>query len=135
MNFIYGPGVVNYVVNKIDFAVRGTDAFGMGVMKDNKLALGVVFHEYQPTFKDICASITITDKSVLSRAVLKKLFEYPFKQLKLDRITCHIDEFNNPSRSLCTRLGFVFEGRLRQGSINENDLMIFGMLRDECRWL
>lgn len=135
MNFVYGPGVVNYVVDEVDYAVRCADAFGIGVMKDNRFALGVVFHEYQPNFKDICASITVTDKSALSRKVLKKLFEYPFKQLQLDRVTCQIDEFNNPSISLCTRLGFQYEGRLRHGSINDNDLMIFGMLRDECRWL
>lgn len=69
-----------------------------------------------------------------NRGVLRAGFEYPFVQLGLSRLTAPIPCDNVASQILALKLGFSFEGRLR-GYYSGIDAIIFGMTRDECRWV
>ncbi len=35
----------------------------------------------------------------------------------------------------CLKIGFTLEGCMRQESETDDDMLIFGMLKSECRWL
>ena len=71
----------------------------------------------------------------LSRTALSVFFSYPFEELGLRRITTLVEKKNRRARKLNEGLGFVREGCLRKGARNGDNLIVYGMLKDECRWL
>lgn len=70
-----------------------------------------------------------------TRLYLGECFRYPFEQLKVERLTAKIAANNAASRAFVEGLGFKLEGTLRQWLPSGTDLMIYGMLKSECRWL
>lgn len=71
----------------------------------------------------------------LTRQTLALIFGYPFQNLKVKRMTALVARKNKPSRTLCEKLGFVLEGRLRHACENGDHLIVYGMLARECKWL
>lgn len=70
----------------------------------------------------------------LSKGFIRAVFRYVFLELNCRRVTGRVNADLDWSQRL-QRLGFVEEGRLREGAVNGGDTIIFGMLRRECRWL
>jgi ribosomal-protein-serine acetyltransferase len=77
-----------------------------------------------------------TGKGIMTRAV-RKLVEYGFGELGLNRIEIRCAPGNLKSRAIPERLGFTEEGTLRQvGYIHDNilvDMVVYGMLASEWK--
>ena len=71
----------------------------------------------------------------LSRTALDVFFSYPFIDLGVRRVTGFVTRKNKKARRLNEKLGFVQEGCIRQAAYNGDHLMVYGMLRKDCRWL
>lgn len=94
---------------------------------------GAVFTTY--THRDIhihCAGIS---RRWLSRRFLGEVYRYVFLSLGCRRTTVMIRRSNQASIDFCTGLGYRYEGVLRAYMANDEDCIIMGMLREECRWL
>ncbi len=66
----------------------------------------------------------------------KKLIEYAFKHLDLNRIIIKMDSQNHKSKSIPSRMGFTFEGTLRQDQFRKDhfrDTDLYSLLKSE--WL
>lgn len=74
------------------------------------------------------------ERGFLTRGFLRSLARYVFVQLGCERVTGRIPADRPLAAALGKRLGFTHEGTLRRGH-NGNDILIFGMLKEECRWL
>ena len=122
-----------------DFYRFGKDARAIGIMINDKIVAGVVYD-------DLCldldgrpysmeSSIAAIDKRWCTKHNLRALFSYPFIQLKLDRLTvnCHSD--NKGSQMFVTKLGFKKEGYHPKAWPGGGDLVSFGMIREDCRWI
>jgi hypothetical protein len=106
----------------------------IGQMDDQgNIVAGVTYTMF--TGRDIHAHIAGIGKRWMTKRFLGEIFRYPFLQLGVARITCLIAADNEPSIRLCRHMGFEYEGVLRQFMQDGRDCLIFGMLRDECRWL
>jgi RimJ/RimL family protein N-acetyltransferase len=66
---------------------------------------------------------------------LKSIFEYPFGQLACGRVTGLVARSNTRLRKLLLHVGFTEEGTLRESLPTGDDLIAYGMLRRECRWI
>ena len=69
------------------------------------------------------------------RDVLTPVFAFPFLQCGYARITTTISARNRPSLAFTKWIGGTREGLLRRACPDGSDLVVFGMLRQECRWL
>ena len=127
--------VAEFCVNQIrelDLGDMPYSAIGQADDAGNIIA-GVTYTMF--TGRDIHAHIAGLGKRWMTKRFLGEIFRYPFHQLGVARITCLIAADNEPSINLCRKLGFQYEGVLRQFMQDGRDCLIFGMLRDECRWL
>jgi len=70
----------------------------------------------------------------MSREYLWTIFDYPFNQQGVRRVTCMIGEGNRESVNLCERLGFTLEARLKAAH-RTGDLLIFSLFREDCKWI
>jgi hypothetical protein len=107
---------------------RGT---AIGKVTDNKLSAGVLYEDY--TGSNIVCHIA-GEGNWASREFLELIFDYPFNQLKVKRITCPVSSKNAKCIQLMSAMGFKIEATLSQ-AIPDGDLILFCMFRDECKYL
>ena len=70
----------------------------------------------------------------LSRGFLRFVFAYIFGQMGCHRVTGRIDASDLVCLEQARRLGFVREGLLREAAADGQDILIFGLLKTECKW-
>lgn len=115
------------------FVVGSTPYTAVALAKESgPIVAAVVYDDF--TRINVDAHIAI-DRPGMTRRFLGEIFRYPFLQLRVVRLTAKVAASNAASRRLCARLGFVNEGCCRQAFPDGDDLIIFGMLKSECRWL
>lgn len=130
MGLVVGSGVVEWVAKQTNEFGNFGCATGIGWERRGELVAGVAYSDFNGP--NVNAHIAVF--GLMSREYLWTIFDYPFKQLKVNRITCLIGEGNHKSVNLCGRMGFMPETRLK-GAHASGDLLIYRMFRDECKWL
>lgn len=78
-------------------------------------------------------SAAIGDARFMSRRFLRSIFTALFSQAA--RLTAEVDVDNRASLRIVPRLGFVYEGYCRLGINGVRDAYVFGMLKEDCRFL
>lgn len=69
-----------------------------------------------------------------TREFLFHAFNYPFNILGCHRVTGLVKVDNLPAQKFDEKIGFVREGVMRE-AMDKQDLIVYGMLKSECRWL
>lgn len=106
----------------------------LGVEQDGGLIAGVVFEGYTGSSISIHVA-ALEGRLWLSKEFLFRVFAYPFLQLECNRVTGLVRVDNPKAQKLDEHLGFVREGVMRRGATDGTDYIIYGMLKEECRWL
>lgn len=130
---VIGKSVVKWVAAQTaEFSDFGTEV-GIGWEKDGRLVAGVAYANWNGV--NVEAHIA-SDKSRkwLTRQYLWTIFDYPFNQLKVNRITVCVGEGNADSNRFVKHLGFVLESSLA-GAHPTGKLHIYRLWRHECRFL
>jgi RimJ/RimL family protein N-acetyltransferase len=133
---VYGQNkrICEWVGPQIDIQQFDADAVAIGVEEDGVLIAGTVFNNYTGASIDMHVA-AISGKRWATPTVLCCAFAYPFAQLKCNRVTGPVREDNLVSRRFVEHLGFKQEGLMRRGCEDGTNLILYGMLREECRWL
>jgi RimJ/RimL family protein N-acetyltransferase len=95
-----------------------------GVMYDNYVKHNIHIH--------IAAE---PGKQWMTKTYLTECFRYPFEQLKVARLTGLVAASNWDARRFDEHLGFRHEGVIRHGMPDGDDVILYGMLKSECRFL
>lgn len=110
------------------------DAKAIGLERKGKLVAVTLWYGFEVRN---CRMSIATNRArfCATRELLFRSFAYPFLQLDFPRVTCMVDEGDDSIVCLAERLGFKPEGRMRRAAPQGRDVLVFGMLRDECRWI
>ena len=103
----------------------------IGRVVDGELVAGVLYEDWNGT--NVVCHIA-GDGNWASRLFLGVIFDYPFNQLNVKRITVPVSSVNAKSINLVTRMGFELECTLEQAT-PDGDLHLFRMWRDDCKFL
>lgn len=111
--------------------------FGVAVIaamigsEDAKPIAGIVYHNYLPQYGNIDMSVATDSPRWLTKNIISEIMRYPFKQLKVRRITVVTPANRQTSVwRFLTKFGFRQEGRIRQG-LGTKDAVIWGLLASE----
>jgi hypothetical protein len=107
-------------------------AQGLGFVRDGRIVAGVTYHNVNGY--DCHMSAAVEPGFQWSRWSLAVIFQYPFIQLGLNRVTALIDADNVESQRFVKRLGLTLEARLSE-ACRSGDLLVYRLFRRECRWL
>ena len=125
--------VIPWVAARVDEDDFG-QATSIGLTENGKLIAGVVFNIY--TGPSICIHVAAEPgKRWMTRDFLFRTFAYPFIQLKCNRITGLVRVDNLEAQKFDEHLGFKKEGLLRKAASDGTDMILYGMLKEECRFL
>lgn len=109
------------------------DFTGLDFHKDGNRIAGMIFNNY--TGFDVNIHIAADSPEWAKPGVLKKIADLIFNQWGCVRITTIAGRTNKKAIKLNSGLGFVLEGIQRRGLDGKEDALIFGMLKEECKWL
>lgn len=133
MSLIVGKGVVEWIAKRTgEFNCFGTDV-GIGWQKDGEIVAGVAYANWNGVNVE-CHIASDGSKRWATREYLWTIFDYPFRQLKVNRITVCVGEGNTASRRFVEKLGFTHEATL-DSAHPSGDLLIYRMWSDNCRWI
>jgi RimJ/RimL family protein N-acetyltransferase len=125
--------VIKFVGERVDENDFGS-SIGIGQYKDGKIIAGVVYNLYNGP--SICMHVAAEPGTRwLTRDFLFRVFAYPFIQLGCNRVTGLVRTDNMEARRFDEHLGFKQEGVIRKGASDGTDMILYGMLMEECRWL
>ena len=108
---------------------RGT-AIGK-VTNDGTIQAGVLYEDWNGA--NLVCHIA-GEGNWANRQFLNVIFDYPFNQLKVKRMTAPIASTNARSINLVTKMGFELECTLTQAT-PDGDMFLFRMFRDECKYI
>jgi len=129
---VVGPDVVHWVATRTnEFGSFGA-ATGIGWARNGELVAGVAYNEFNGV--NINAHIASNGHHWLTRDFLWAIFNYPFRQLGVQRITGLVGEGNAAARRFDEHLGFTLETKLT-GAHPTGDLLVYVMWKHDCRWL
>lgn len=86
-------------------------------------------------FRGCGAEISLYSEGGITRDFIRVCFGYAFDFCKWNRLTALVKPDNKKSIRLIERMGFVKEGVIRCATDNGEDLVIYGLLREECKWV
>jgi len=89
-----------------------------------------------PRGGDFDAELSIAlDGVSVTRDQLRRLLRLVFEEWGWVRVTCLIARSNRRARSFVERIGFRREGALKHGFDGRQTAVVYGMTREDCRWL
>jgi RimJ/RimL family protein N-acetyltransferase len=126
--------VAEWVVARLPLLeLKSSPYTALGWLTPAGIVAGVVYQNYTKT--DIHMHAAGIGKRWLTKHFLGECFRYPFEQLQCRRVTAMVPGRNEAAIAFDEHLGFVLEGVVRQILPNGDDLRVYGMLREECRYL
>lgn len=129
---VTGLGVVEWVARKTnEYGMFGGAAQGIGW--GSPLRAGVVYADWNGP-NVVCHIASDGTRRWLTREYLWAIFDYPFRQLKVERITVTVGEGNKNSRRFVEHLGFTVEATLERAHPT-GGLVVYRMFKNDCRWL
>lgn len=128
MNIVFGDGVVKWVGLKTGSTFG--QATAIGLLKDGKIVSGVAYTE----FNGRNVFVHQAHEVPLNRQYLQTIFDYPFNQLKVERVTGVMPSCNEKARKLTEHFGFTLETTLK-GAHPDGDLLYYVMRKKDCRWI
>jgi RimJ/RimL family protein N-acetyltransferase len=110
------------------------DAVAFGLEKDGEILAAYAYDNY--TNHSICMHVAAVEgKNWLTKELLWRSFAYPFLQLNCHRVTALVKENNVQCRKFVENHGFTQEGILRENFPDKSNMIVYGLLKDECRFL
>lgn len=100
------------------------------IQPDGTIDAGVLYDQYNG--RSICMHVAI--EKPVTRSYTRACFEYPFNQLKVEKVLGLVDSTNEKALRFDKHLGFVEEARIA-GAGKTGDLVILTMTKAQCRWI
>lgn len=135
---VYGQDVriINWAQSILTTNMKGLfkDAHGIGIEEDGNLLAACVYDGYVGTSITLHIA-AVPGKRWMTKGALFAAFAYPFKQLGCTRVSGLVRLDNVVAQKFDEHLGFKREGLLRRWYPDGCDAIVYGMLREECRFL
>lgn len=125
--------LVTWAEARIPFCSFRDDARAIGLEMDGSIAAVVVYDTFTPI--SCFVHVAAARRKWFSPEFATVTMAFPFIQCGHRRINCLISQSNRMSLRLTRHFGWTQEGRIRCGGAEGEDLLLFGMLREECRWI
>lgn len=133
-SIIFNPARVLAFINSFYRLPVSSEMKGIGLEKDGELIAGVIYEgtNQHNTWMHVAA---VPGAKWMTREYLRNCFDYPFNQLKVDRVSGYVDASNAQARRLNEHLGFTTEAVLRGAAPDGGDVILYVMWRKDCRYV
>ena len=126
-------GAFEYVTRFFNL-VRVADQKGIVLRRDGEIVAAALFVEYNGPniFVHLAGS---PGKRWLTRDFLYWIFHYPFIQLGCRRLSAWVESNNANSIRFIEHLGATREATLKEAAPGGNDVYVYRMFREDCKYV
>jgi RimJ/RimL family protein N-acetyltransferase len=124
--------VGEWVCERIGGTFNASLSTAIGLENDGRLIAGVVYDNY--TGRSIAMHVAGEGGHWMTREFARVCFDYPFRQLGVNKVLGFVDSTNTQARRYDEHLGFVLEHVITDAG-KSGDLCIYSMTAAQCRWL
>lgn len=105
----------------------------LGLERDGELVAAVIFNLYSGA--DIAMHVAaVPGRRWMTRSFLRAVFHYVFVKCGCRRVSGWVPAKNLEAQRFDEHIGFKREGLMRH-ALPDDDVVVMGMLREECRFL
>lgn len=128
--------LIAWAESRIDGGRFRPDARAIGLLEDygRRICAAVIYDTHSTTGCFVSVASDGTGHWI-TREFIIHAFAYPFLQCGYSRISAIVSEHNADSLRFTRHFGWVEEGRMRGAGNKGEDCVLFGMLREECRFI
>lgn len=126
--------VIDFMASRVDAERFSDDAQAIGLESGGGIVAAVVY-EGKSGANILMHVASDGSRHWMTPAYLAACFRYPFVQLGCNRITGLVRADNIDAQRFDEHLGFKREGQLRAACTDGMDLIVYGMLKSECRFI
>lgn len=131
---IVGKGVVEWVAHRLDAGRFPEETTGLGWWDYQRILMGAVYNNYNGA--NVHMHVACLPGMRLSKTFIYHMLDYPFRQLKVRRITGTIAGSNTASQRFAEQLGARLEGVMADALPNGDEMCVYGLPRKDAeRWL
>lgn len=134
---IWRKRIFEYVKPKAHITTNLDNKFSfIGFVENDNIFGGLIFSDYDGY--NIFVHLALETPRVCQRRFIKMMFSYCFIQLKCSRMTAMCVNGYTRNEKLLKGVGFTKEGVIRKVMKVKDkfvDSAIYGMLKEECRWV
>lgn len=124
--------VLEFVKTRVGVpAMEGMKA--VGLERDGQLVAGVLYEGFNG--QSVWTHIASQPGAPWTREFLRYIFEYPFNELGVQSIFGWVEACNEKARRFDEKLGFEVDACLREAGPDGQDVLIYRMRRDQCRFI
>lgn len=125
------PEILAFVESAVDLPIAGGTTGVVSYANNGQLAAAVVFTS--PLYGNTFLSIAAAKNFWATKEFFHAIFYHGFETLGSTGLSAMVRADNIRSLRLVRTLGFRLEGVMK--GFDFGDMLMFGMLRGECRWL
>lgn len=106
----------------------------LGLVRDGRLVAGVLYEGFngRNVWMHVAAE---PSRRWMNRQYLWYCFHYPFNEMGVDRVSGYVNASNTAAIEFDEHLGFQREAVLRGAAPDGDDVFIYVMRRNDCRFL
>jgi RimJ/RimL family protein N-acetyltransferase len=134
--FVYGEddAVCRWMESIIGNDVHFYGYVAIGLRRNGEFLAGVLFDKFTKRECNIHIASKIGARWATEEAI-RRAFTYAFKNLRRERVTAETPVSNKKARKFNEHIGFIQEGVKRLSADTGEDAIVYGMLREQCRWI
>jgi RimJ/RimL family protein N-acetyltransferase len=129
---VFGEHVCRWVAKRTGGSYIDGSGQGIGLEKDGQLVAGVMYDQFNG--RAVQMHVAAIGRNWLNREYLWTCFDYPFNQLKVNKIVGLVDSNNADARRFDEHIGFQLAAVIPDAG-KTGDQLIYSMTRHQCRWL
>lgn len=122
-----------WVAEQVEQTASWGSFYAMGVERDGEIIGGIVVNNYNGS--NATGHIAFDRPCREMPALVAALFDYAFRQCGLRRFTAMIPESRRKAVNFVQKVGFELEFIMRAGAPDGEDMLVFVMWPEKCRWL
>ena len=122
-------------VMQIDFTpwvMKAPRWFSAWARDERGLIAGIFTIEFKYPWEGY-VNVVVLDHRCMTRRTLRAIFTAAFSQAV--RLTAEVEPHNRKALRQVQRMGFVYEGYRRMGLEGSRDVLCYGMLKQDCKYL
>lgn len=134
--YVYGcdKEVCEWIESIIGHDIHFYGYVAIGMKRRGEFLAGVLFDKFSKRECHMHIASARGTRWATDEAI-RRAFTFPFETLSRERITVETPVSNIEARKFNEHIGFIQEGVKRLSSDTGEDAIVYGMLRDECRWI
>ena len=126
----------DWIKDKAHIHSTAEDYTYIGMIEDKKILGVVIFSDYDGN--NIFVHVALDTPRACQRDTIRLMFDYAFNQAKCNRVTATCDNNYSRIKKLIEGVGFKKEGVLKNMMKIKDayvDAAIYGMLKEDCKWV